>query len=111
MHYTLCDYILDIVQNAIEAGSSDTELTIHETPSSLLVTVADTGRGMDAGELEKAKDPFYTDGKKHPGRRVGLGLPFLIQASVADGRRVANGIAYAIRARDDRLFPVQPGPR
>ena len=79
MHYAICDYILDIVQNAIEAGSANTDLTIHETDSSLMVTLADTGRGMDAVELSKAQDPFYTDGRKHPGRRVGLGIPFLTQ--------------------------------
>ena len=35
---------------------------------------------MDREELKKALDPFYTDGKKHRNRKVGLGLPFLAQA-------------------------------
>jgi hypothetical protein len=30
-------------------------------------------------------DPFVTDGVKHPGRRVGLGLPFLAQTAESGG--------------------------
>lgn len=79
MHYTICDYILDISQNAIEAGSKFTELSIDQTDGSMSVTVADTGCGMDRAVLSRVQDPFYTDGRKHPGRRVGLGVPFLTQ--------------------------------
>ena len=43
------------------------------------------GKGMDERELERAKDPFYTDGTKHARRKVGLGLPFLIQATEQAG--------------------------
>ena len=35
---------------------------------------------MTDEELKKAVDPFYTDGLKHKKRKVGLGLPFMIQA-------------------------------
>lgn len=79
MHFTICDYLLDISQNAIEAGSKLTELSIDQTDVSLSVTVADTGRGMEPSELSRLQDPFFTDGRKHPGRRVGLGVPFLTQ--------------------------------
>jgi hypothetical protein len=41
------------------------------------VVLKDNGKGMDRTTLNRALDPFYTDGVKHPGRRVGLGLPFL----------------------------------
>jgi hypothetical protein len=40
---------------------------------------------MTKEELDRAKDPFVTDGIKHPNRKVGLGLPFLIQTSVMSG--------------------------
>lgn len=79
MHYTICDYILDISQNAIEADSKFTELAIDQTDLSLSVTVADTGHGMDVAELSRVRDPFFTDGRKHPNRKVGLGVPFLTQ--------------------------------
>jgi len=43
------------------------------------MTVTDDGKGMDEAELVRAQDPFYTDGVKHRHRKVGLGLPFVIQ--------------------------------
>lgn len=45
----------------------------------LSLTLTDDGQGMDQDELVRAQDPFFTDGKKHPTRKVGLGLPFVIQ--------------------------------
>jgi hypothetical protein len=36
---------------------------------------------MTAEELQRALDPFHTDGIKHPHRKVGLGLPFLVQTA------------------------------
>ena len=45
----------------------------------------DDGKGMTAEELRGAVDPFVTDGVKHPRRKVGLGLPFLIQAAEQAG--------------------------
>lgn len=85
MHATLCDMITDLVQNAIEANASEIRLNIEETDSNLNVVIADNGNGMDAETLEKAKDPFYTDGCKHRRRKVGLGLPFLFQTSEMTG--------------------------
>jgi hypothetical protein len=40
---------------------------------------------MDQDELERAKDPFMTDGIKHPKRKVGLGIPFLMQTALQSG--------------------------
>jgi hypothetical protein len=40
---------------------------------------------MSPDLLERVKDPFYTDGIKHPARKVGLGIPFLIQTAVETG--------------------------
>ena len=45
------------------------------------MTVVDDGKGMDEAELVRAQDPFYTDGVKHRHRKVGLGLPFVIQTT------------------------------
>lgn len=49
------------------------------------ITLEDDGKGMDEATVRRAIDPFYTDGVKHPGRRVGLGLPFLRQMVEATG--------------------------
>lgn len=81
MHYALCDYVLDIAQNAVEAGSTSVSVDFVETEKETSVVVADDGCGMSEEELGRALDPFYSDGKKHSKRRVGLGLPFLKQAT------------------------------
>ena len=90
MHFTLADLITDITQNGVESGASVVELQISETGGSdgkgeFRFTVIDNGKGMTEEELKRAQDPFVTDGIKHPHRKVGLGLPFLIQTAEASG--------------------------
>jgi hypothetical protein len=80
MHLTLCDYLTDIVQNAVEAGSSRVSVEVCEGEGAVRVDVSDNGKGMDPAALKRAFDPFHSEAGKHPGRRVGLGLPFLRQA-------------------------------
>ncbi len=87
MHFAVCDYILDMVQNSIEAGADRIELILAERYNGLTLNLRDNGCGMTEEELKKAKDPFYTDGVKHKARKVGLGIPFLIQmAESTEGR-------------------------
>ncbi len=85
MHAAVCDFIVDCVQNSIEAGASDIVLEVGQSERSIQMIIRDDGCGMTETELRKAQDPFYTDGKKHVHRRVGLGLPFLIQALELSG--------------------------
>jgi hypothetical protein len=85
VHFTLCDLVTDITQNAVESGADLVELDIRETEKEFRFTVRDNGKGMDQDEIERAKDPFITDGIKHPHRKVGLGIPFLIQTVLQSG--------------------------
>ncbi|WP_320123051.1 sensor histidine kinase [uncultured Sphaerochaeta sp.] len=80
MHICIDDYLLDIVQNSFEAGSSLVELTFAETGTKLFCEIRDNGKGMNAEIQRRVLDPFYSDGEKHKKRKVGLGLPFLSQA-------------------------------
>ena len=80
MHAAICDFILDCLQNSIEANATVVKLLIVETADIFSVTIKDNGIGMTDIELQKAVDPFYTNGIKHHKRKVGLGLPFMIQA-------------------------------
>jgi hypothetical protein len=79
MHFTLTDLVTDITQNAVEADADRVELEISDGNGEFRFLVKDNGKGMTEEELKRAIDPFYTDGIKHPHRKVGLGLPFLIQ--------------------------------
>lgn len=85
MHFTLADLITDITQNASEAGADLVELEVRETGGEFRFLVRDNGKGMTKEELGRAVDPFVTDGVKHPHRKVGLGIPFLIQTAEQSG--------------------------
>ncbi len=86
MHRTICDFLLDIIQNSLEADSSTVIVHVQQDESRCEMTVADDGCGMDPGELKAAGNPFYTREGKHSHRKVGLGIPFLAQtASMTDG--------------------------
>lgn len=66
-------HVLDLARNSIEAGASDVRVTIEESrpEDRLTVRVEDNGRGMDAGTLERASDPFFST---RTTRRQGMGL-------------------------------------
>ncbi len=87
MHFTIGDYVLDIAQNAIEAGARTIVVELDEKADCTSVRVTDDGCGMSEDEKTRALDPFYTDGIKHKNRRVGLGIPFLVQAVEQAGGR------------------------
>lgn len=89
MHATICDMITDLVQNSIEARATEITLNVEETKTNLNIVITDNGKGMSAETLEKATDPFYSDGQKHRHRKVGLGLPFLFQTSEMTGGTAA----------------------
>ncbi len=85
MHYTLCDLFSDLTQNAVEAGADFVKVVMEAGDSAISLVIEDNGKGMTAEELARATDPFYTDGVKHPGRKIGLGIPFLIQTAETTG--------------------------
>ncbi len=73
-------HILDVLENAIEAGATRIDLTIREDTAEdlLVIEVVDNGRGMDDQTLRRVGDPFYTT---RTTRHVGLGIPLLRAAA------------------------------
>ncbi len=73
-------HILDLLQNALEAGATYIELEIVENiaQNRLSISVEDNGRGMDKEALVRIDDPFFTTRET---RRVGLGIPLLKAAA------------------------------
>jgi hypothetical protein len=87
-------HVLDILQNAVEAGATQVELAIEEDEPAdrLTIAVTDNGRGMDEQTVERVLNPFYTT---RTTRHVGLGLPLFAEAA-----ETAGG-CLAIRSRRD----------
>jgi anti-sigma regulatory factor (Ser/Thr protein kinase) len=78
-------HILDVLENALEAGATQVTLSIVEDLEAdrLAIVVEDNGRGMDAQTAGRALDPFFTT---RATRHVGLGLPlFAAAAQRCDG--------------------------
>ena len=105
MHYTLCDMFSDLTQNAFEAVSNLITVELKQDDREISIKIEDNGKGMSPEELKKATDPFYSDGIKHPGRKVGLGIPFLIQTADETGGswniRSETGQGTVVDARFD----------
>lgn len=66
--------LMNLFLNALDAmpDGGTLSLTVEETPSEVLIRIADTGRGIAKGEMDKIFDPFYT--KSPAGKGTGLGL-------------------------------------
>jgi signal transduction histidine kinase len=64
----------NVLMNAYQAMGEAGTLTVatKAVDSSVVISVADTGRGVDPEELGKVFDPFYTT--RAVGEGVGLGL-------------------------------------
>ena len=114
MHATLTDVIADTAQNSIEAGAKRIEVSIVEDGSTISVSIADNGKGMDEATRRKAFDPFFTEAGKHDKRRVGLGLPILKQlcemcgggVSLESERGVGTTLRYSFDAKNIDLPPM-----
>jgi hypothetical protein len=95
----------DLTQNAFEAASSLITVELKQDDREISIRIEDNGKGMSPEQLKKATDPFYTDGIKHPGRKVGLGIPFLIQTADETGGswniRSESGRGTIVEARFD----------
>jgi len=77
-------HLLDIMENSLDAQARRIEVRIDEDPDNELLTleIRDDGKGMDAGTLQNAANPFFTTRKT---RRVGLGLSMLSESARATG--------------------------
>lgn len=78
-------HITDIVANSIRAGASEITIAIAIKEGVISIEVKDNGCGMDQETVRRAANPFYTT---RTTRRVGLGLPFLIQNAEQAGGNI-----------------------
>lgn len=81
-------HIIDIIQNSVSAGATRVDLTVDENVEAdrLTIEIADNGRGMTAGQVSRLEDPLFTT---RTTRKVGMGIPLLIQSARQSGGDVA----------------------
>ena len=80
-------HIMDIVQNSTRAGASLVTIEVIEEPGAdrLTIEIIDNGCGMDEQTLKRVSDPFFTS---RTTRKVGLGIPLLMQNAEQTGGQV-----------------------
>ncbi|MBP5162199.1 MAG: sensor histidine kinase [Spirochaetales bacterium] len=79
-------HLLDIVQNSVRAGASHVEIRFLLGADGVLeMGVKDDGCGMSAELLDRVRSPFTTT---RTTRKVGLGIPLLMQNAMQTGGRV-----------------------
>lgn len=104
---TLIGAVLNLVENAIQAGAPAARLKVRQRlqEGRLSLSVVDAGRGMNAAELAQIGEPFYTT------RAQGTGLGVSVVKSVAQ----AHGGAFLLRSKAGRgtwaelVLPVLSG--
>lgn len=79
---TLTFHITDIASNSVRAGATRIFLDITVNEDNTIIRITDNGCGMDAETIARVTDPFYTT---RTTRKVGLGIPFLIQNAEQTG--------------------------
>ena len=91
---TLVGALLNLIENALQAGTARPRLKIHlyVRGSQLRVSVSDNGAGIDAATLARLGEPFFTT------RATGTGLGLAVVKSIA---RAHSG-TLALRSRPGR---------
>lgn len=76
--------MLDIAQNSMVVGSTQVRIAVEVSTAAdtISMVVEDDGRGMDAEFLQRVVDPFTTT---RTTRKVGLGIPLLLQNAERTG--------------------------
>ncbi len=83
---TLLQNLLDNARKATAAGGQ-VALTGRKTEEGYQVTVADQGRGIPAGELDKITEPFYMVDKSRSRAEGGAGLGLALCKRIAELHR------------------------
>ena len=83
----IADHILDIAENSVraEAHKIDILLSVNTSSNLMKLSFIDDGIGMNDEIVEKIQDPFFSTRET---RRIGMGIPLLMQNSEMAGGNV-----------------------
>jgi two-component system NtrC family sensor kinase len=112
----LTTVLRNLIQNAIEAMPNGGELTLRAAmeDSNAVISVQDTGRGLDEVAKERLFEPFWTTkgvAADSPGTVVGLGLAIahglvhVMGGTISVSSRVNEGSTFTVR-----IPAAQPTP-
>jgi hypothetical protein len=76
--------VMDVAQNSIAADASLIQILVREDRAGdrLTIEILDNGKGMNAEQVSRVTDPFYTT---RTTRKVGLGVPLFKMAAEMTG--------------------------
>ena len=88
--------MVNLIRNAVESKESGAHVNIRiwTDPDFAMLSVSDNGRGMDAQQLSRAFEPFYST--RHSDGGTGLGL------SIVHGIVSGHGGAIRIESTPDK---------
>src|SRR6185436_1398711 len=86
---TIVQGLLNLITNSIDAmpGGGELLVTAGASGGQVEVTVADSGSGIDPGDVARVFDPLFTT--KEPGKGTGLGLTIARDVVTAHGGTIA----------------------
>ncbi|MGP4056851.1 sensor histidine kinase [Mycobacterium sp. 4D054] len=87
----------NLIDNAMDACDPDdpwVEVTVQQNDERLLIRVADSGEGMDAGTFEKAMQRGYSTKSGDDDGRHGLGLALVAQVVKRHGGQLTADVTY-----------------
>nr|WP_176442098.1 PAS domain-containing sensor histidine kinase [Zobellella denitrificans] len=105
---SLCGALLNLVENALEAGASRIRLTAAEQDGGLCIRVRDNGKGMDEALQARVFEPFFTTRSQG----TGLGLAAVQSVVQAHQGRIGlwsapgQGAEFSLQLP---LLPAEPG--
>jgi hypothetical protein len=88
MGYDSYSAVMDLVDNSIDAGATQIEVTVREVGKSPVIDILDNGRGMDDATLTEALKLGSMAGEYDPAKRLGKYGMGLVTASISLARNV-----------------------
>ena len=90
--------IENVIHNAVIHGGSEVHVSLEQEGEHAILSVTDSGGGVDAGELDRLFEPFFRATKSGATEGTGLGLAIAARAlAMHDGTITARNVEPGLR--------------